>query len=36
LKRFLDLTFAALFAVAAVSVSAADPPKAGGDAAKSP
>lgn len=36
MKRFLDLSLAALFAVAALSVSAADPPKAGGDAAKSP
>ena len=36
MKRFLALSLAALFAVAALSVSAADPPKAGGDAAKSP
>ena len=35
MKRFLNLALAALFVVAAVSVSAGDPPK-GGDAAKSP
>ena len=36
MRRFLHLTLAALFVVAAFSVAAADPPKGGGDAAKSP
>ena len=36
MKRFLRLTLAALFVVTAFSVSAGDPPKSGGDAAKSP
>ncbi|MEO8585243.1 MAG: hypothetical protein ABI584_03715 [Acidobacteriota bacterium] len=36
MKRFLHLTLAALFVVAAFSVSAGDPPKGGGDAANSP
>ena len=36
MRRFLNLTFAALFVVAALSVSAGDAPKGGGDAAKSP
>jgi hypothetical protein len=36
MKRLFNLALASLFAVAAVSVHAADPPKAGGDAAKSP
>ena len=36
MKRLLDLSLAALCAIAALSVSAADPPKAVGDAAKSP
>ncbi len=36
MRRFLTFTVAALFVVAAFSVSAGDPPKGGGDAAKSP
>lgn len=36
MRRFLHLALAALFVVAALSVSAGDPPKGGGDAAKSP
>jgi len=36
MKRFFRLSLAALFVVAAFSVSAGDPPKGGGDASKSP
>src|SRR5664280_1509918 len=36
MRRFLHLTFAALFVAAALSVAAGDPPKGGDDAAKSP
>jgi hypothetical protein len=36
MRRFFTLSLAALFVVAALSVSAGDPPKGGGDAAKSP
>jgi hypothetical protein len=36
MRRFLNVTLASLLAVAAFSVSAGDPPKGGGDAAKSP
>jgi hypothetical protein len=36
MRRFLNLAVAALFVVAALSVSAGDPLKGGGDAAKSP
>jgi hypothetical protein len=36
MRRFLHLTLAALFVAAALSVAAGDPPKGGGDAAKSP
>ena len=36
MRRFFNLALAALFVVAALSVSAGDPPKGGGDAAKSP
>jgi hypothetical protein len=35
MKRFFHLSLAALFVVAAFSVSAGDPPKGGGDASKS-
>ncbi|MCM3874828.1 MAG: hypothetical protein NEA02_00260 [Thermoanaerobaculia bacterium] len=36
MKRLLHLTLAAVFVVATLSVAAGDPPKGGGDAAKSP
>jgi hypothetical protein len=36
MRRFLHLTLAALTVVAALSVAAGDPPKGGGEAAKSP
>lgn len=36
MRRFLHLTLAALFVAAALPVAAGDPPKGGGDAAKSP
>lgn len=36
MRRFVHLTLTALFVVAALCVSAADPAKGGGDAAKSP
>jgi hypothetical protein len=36
MRRFLHLVFAALFVAGALSVSAGDPPKGGGDVANSP
>ncbi len=36
MRRFLNLTLAALFVAAAIPVAAANPPKGGEDAAKSP